>query len=216
LAIRIPADYAVSYVENRRSTQSESRNPTRERILEGAVEAVARHGLAKLEMSDVSTAAGVSRGTLYRYFSSRDELLQALSLREAFRFWEGCLTALQEAPESEERIRLLLLYATRYVRDHAALQRMLETEPAVVLRATQERFPAIRGELLKLIGPLLEPSEPVQTGIVSVDQLVDCWTRLLVSTFLVPSPDPDEMLAGLEGMYRLLKRRTDGAQRSSI
>jgi AcrR family transcriptional regulator len=56
---------------------------TRERILDGAVQAVALHGLSKLGMSDVSRSAGVARGTVYRYFASRDELLNALAAREA-------------------------------------------------------------------------------------------------------------------------------------
>jgi len=44
---------------------------------------VASHGLSKLEMGDVSECAGLSPGTLYRYFSNRDELLAALSVRAA-------------------------------------------------------------------------------------------------------------------------------------
>ena len=55
---------------------------TRERILDGAMAAIARHGLAKLGMSDVSVSAGVSRGTLYRYFPSREELLRDLAVFE--------------------------------------------------------------------------------------------------------------------------------------
>ena len=54
---------------------------TRARILEGAATAVARHGLAKLDMSDVSAISGVSRGTLYRYFPNRDALLAEYAAR---------------------------------------------------------------------------------------------------------------------------------------
>ena len=171
------------------------------------MQALARHGLAKLEMRDVSQSAGVSRGTLYRYFSSRDDLLRSLSLREAYRFWERCLEALQQAPEGEERIRLLLLYATRHVREHAALQRMLETDPGLVLDSIRQQLPAIRGELQRLIGPLLESTQLVQSRVVTVSQLVEWLTRLLISSFLIPSPDPAEMLRGLEAIYRLLTVR---------
>jgi AcrR family transcriptional regulator len=187
--------------------QSSPRNRTRERILEGAVQALARHGLAKLEMRDVSQSAGVSRGTLYRYFSSREDLLRSLTIREAYRFWESCLAALQQAPEGEERIRLLLLYATRHVREHAALQRMLETDPGLVITSIQQQLPAIRGELQRLIGPLLESTQLVQSRIVTVSQLVEWLTRILISSFLIPSPDPAEMLRGLEAIYRLLTVR---------
>src|SRR5262245_35161324 len=55
---------------------------TRERILDGAARALARHGLAKLGMQDVSQQAAVSRGTLYRYFPNRDDLLTTLARHE--------------------------------------------------------------------------------------------------------------------------------------
>ena len=71
-------------------------NPrTRTRILEGALQAIGRHGLAKLGMSDVSEHAGVSRGTLYRYFPSREELLQSLAVAEGERFQRRVSEALR-------------------------------------------------------------------------------------------------------------------------
>ena len=167
------------------------------------MQAVARHGLAKLDMGDVSESARVSRGTLYRYFRSRDDLLTALSVQEAYRFWDRCLKALGAA-EGEDRIRLLLLRANHHVRDHPALQRILETDPALVLRAIQREFPRIRAELDRLIGPLLESTPAVSSGAVGVDQLVDWLTRLMISAFLIPASDPDEMSRGLTAVYQLL------------
>jgi AcrR family transcriptional regulator len=201
------------------------RQRTRERILDGAMVAVARLGLAKLDMSDVSESAGVSRGTVYRYFSNRDDLLTALSVQEAYRFWEACLTALSAAPEGEQRFRLLVDHANRHVREHPALQRILETDPALVLRAVRREFPAIRAELHRLLAPLLEAMAPVAQGAGAeaqragaeaqragaeaqraggVDDVVDWLTRLLISAFLIPDPDPDAMPRGLTAVYRLM------------
>jgi AcrR family transcriptional regulator len=178
---------------------------TRERILNGAIRAVARHGLSKLDMGDVSVSAGVSRGTLYRYFENRDALLDAVSIQEARRFWERCVEALEAAPEGEARIRLLLEHANRHVREHRALQRMLETDPALVLRAVQREFPTIRGELSRLIAPLLAATPAVAGGTVRVDQCVDWLTRLMISAFLIPDPHPDDMTDGITAVFRLLE-----------
>ena len=49
-------------------------NETVNRILDGALRALARRGLRKLSMSDICEEAGISRGTLYRYFKSKDWL----------------------------------------------------------------------------------------------------------------------------------------------
>src|SRR5262245_25545787 len=50
----------------------------RERILRGAARRLATEPRATL--NDLAVEAGLSRATLYRYFTSRDELLRALDL----------------------------------------------------------------------------------------------------------------------------------------
>jgi AcrR family transcriptional regulator len=179
------------------------RQRTRARILAGAATAVARHGLAKLDMSDVSESAGVSRGTLYRYFRGRDDLLAALSVHESLRFWQHCIEGLREAPGSEEGIRLLLLRATRQVAEHPALQRLLETDPALVLGAVQRQFPTIRSQLHEVLAPHLEPASAVRSGLVELDQLVDWLTRILITVFLIPG-EPAETDRSLSALFRLL------------
>lgn len=181
--------------------RADPRERTRRRILAGAAEAVARHGLAKLDMADVSSSAGVSRGTLYRYFGSRHALLDALSLHEALRFWKGCLDALRDAPDAR-RIEMLVLQATRRVHEHAALRRILETDPALVLSALREQFPRIRGQLEQLLAPQLAAASWVRDGVVSERELADWITRLMVSAFLVPAEAPEALARGLNAILQ--------------
>jgi AcrR family transcriptional regulator len=183
------------------SSSPDPRERTRQRILEGAVRAVARHGLAKLDMADVSESAGVSRGTLYRYFAGREALLAELSVHEALRFWRGCLDALAEAP-ARARVEVLLLQATRRVHEHGALRRILETDPALALRAVREQFPRIRGQLERLLAPQLASARWVREGVVSAEELADWITRLMVSAFLVPAERPEALARGLNAILQ--------------
>jgi AcrR family transcriptional regulator len=57
-----------------------------DRILDAAQRLVLRTGARKLSLSDVATLAGVSRPTIYRYFASKEELIDALGKRERRRF----------------------------------------------------------------------------------------------------------------------------------
>lgn len=177
---------------------------TRDRIMEGAATAVARHGLAKLEMRDVSTISGVSRGTLYRYFPSRDALLAGLAQREGLRFKQRMLEAIEEAPPGPERMLVALEHATRHVLEHRALQRLLETDPAFVLGGLRAQFEALKAEFGELLGPLLREVKLVRRGVVTAEELVDWTMRLMVSAFLLPHPHPEEMAGGLTAVYRIL------------
>jgi len=57
-----------------------------DRILDAAQRLVFRTGARKMSLSDVATLAGVSRPTIYRYFVSKEELIDALGKRERRRF----------------------------------------------------------------------------------------------------------------------------------
>src|SRR5882724_4467572 len=129
--------------------------PTRERILDGAARAVARHGLAKLGMHDVSRQAAVSRGTLYRYFPNRDHLLTTLADHEGRRFQARVADEVRRVPAGPARLQVALEYATRHAREHPVLRRILETDPAFVLDSIRARYPAIRTTVHELLAPLL-------------------------------------------------------------
>jgi AcrR family transcriptional regulator len=57
-----------------------------DRILDAAQRIVFRTGARRMSLSDVATLAGVSRPTIYRYFVSKEELIDALGKRERRRF----------------------------------------------------------------------------------------------------------------------------------
>ena len=177
---------------------------TRERILEGAAVAVARHGLAKLDMADVSQTAGVSRGTVYRYFPSRGDLLTQLARREGERLRAGLVEALERAPAGPERILAAFRNGVELVREHRALQRLLETDPAFVLRALRAQLPGIKAQLGPILEPLLADTNLVRRGSASAAQLVDWTLRLMISAYLFPDPHPDEMTRGITAVYRAL------------
>ena len=58
-----------------------STSSTRNRLLEGALEQFNRHGFAKTAMADIAEAAGISRTSLYKHFSNKEDVFKALSER---------------------------------------------------------------------------------------------------------------------------------------
>jgi len=67
----------VALPDGRRSRWTEHRRARREDLVAAAVEAVRRVG-AELAVDDVARSAGVSKTVIYRYFSDKDELIDAV------------------------------------------------------------------------------------------------------------------------------------------
>ena len=103
---------------------------SRERVLAGTFECIARVGIGKTTMEDAARASGVSRATVYRLFpGGRDELLRETVAWEMARFFAHLGAELGPMPDFETFLERALPLARREVRGHAVLQKMLETEP---------------------------------------------------------------------------------------
>jgi AcrR family transcriptional regulator len=72
----------VSIAESRGSDHGD----LTDRILDAAQRLVFRTGARKMSLSEVATLAGVSRPTIYRYFASKEDLIDAMGKRERRRF----------------------------------------------------------------------------------------------------------------------------------
>src|SRR5262249_45844427 len=160
----------------------------------------------KLDMQDVSVTSGVSRGTLYRYFPTRESLLREVAKREGLRFKEQMLAAIAAAPPGAGRVVGALDYATRHLQEHRALQRLLDTDPALVLRQLRRQFTQIATEFHPVLVPLLGELGLVRRGVVSAQLLADWMLRILISIYLLPPEDAEATSRGMAAVYERLSR----------
>jgi AcrR family transcriptional regulator len=83
-------------VEQRTPYAEAARELLRNTLLDAARDGLERRGWAQITMSDIASAAGVSRQTLYKEFGSRDEFAQAFVMREVARFLAAVEGAVNE------------------------------------------------------------------------------------------------------------------------
>jgi AcrR family transcriptional regulator len=103
---------------------------SRERVLAGTYECIARVGIAKTTVEDAARAAGVSRATVYRLFpGGREELLRDTVAWEMARFFARLGVALGPTADFCTFLERALPLAREEVLAHEVLQKVLETEP---------------------------------------------------------------------------------------
>jgi len=134
-------------------------------ILEAAARAFARYGFRKTTMGDVVREAGVARGTVYKHFSDKEELFQAVLGSEAAEVLSAVEAAVAEKETTREKVEAAMLTHLAMVRRKINLLRVTveaigdimsrwhdrheeNTKRAVVLYARIFREGMERGEIV--------------------------------------------------------------------
>jgi AcrR family transcriptional regulator len=153
---------------------------SRQRILAATAEVLGRNGMTKLSLSEVALQAGVSRPTLYRYFADKRELLDAFVVWERQYYERAVADATADLPPCE-RLDAALRVIVEYQQSYPGL-RMIDIEPAQVIRRLSRVIPLMRARLERLAsGP--DPGLAVSTAV-----------RVAISHYLVRSDDDDDFL----------------------
>ncbi|HUJ92476.1 MAG TPA: TetR/AcrR family transcriptional regulator [Gaiellaceae bacterium] len=166
-----------------RSTGSEEK---RRQILDAAVRVFARKGFHTCRVGDIAEEAGVAHGLLYHYFTSKDEVLEAI-FREN---WSVLVDRIEAVEASGETAREQLRHVA------AILLRTWLHQPDVVRVVVREiaRSPVLQeriGELVKPIdvirriiergqrtGEFRADLDPVVAGTIfygGIDELLTAW-----------------------------------------
>ena len=124
----------------RRQAKQPRARETVEAILEAAARILAREGYARANTNRIAQAAGVSVGTVYQYFASKDEICDSLIRSLVARTRAGLLAARHEAAGSfEDGLRALLAAALAAQRHGPELYRALDQAPGgLFLRRLRE------------------------------------------------------------------------------
>jgi AcrR family transcriptional regulator len=156
---------------------------TRDRILAATAEVLGRHGMTKLSLSEVASQAQVSRPTLYRWFASKRDLLDAFVVWER-QYYERAVAEATAGLPPCERLDAALRVIVEYQQSYPGL-RMIDIEPEQVIKRLSRVIPLMRQRLERLAtGP--DASLAVSTAV-----------RVAVSHYLVRSDDDEDFLAQL-------------------
>jgi TetR/AcrR family transcriptional regulator, repressor for uid operon len=154
----------------------------RERILRATFKVLCRSGYGKFNLSDVAAQAGISRPTLYKSFSSKDELLAAFSEFEVRLLREELHRAI-DGHTGRERLDVLLQFLADFYRSYP-MRGLVEIEPGLVLAQLATALPV----LVELIAPVLHGQ------VAEPETVAMALARLSFCHYLVPGYDDNRLL----------------------
>jgi AcrR family transcriptional regulator len=179
---------------------------TASRILTAAFDQAEDFGLRRFTMDDVARRVGVSRVTIYRYFPKKDQLINALLMRELRRFLTKLDAVIEAESTSEAKLSEGLLFCLAFLRAHRVLNRLLRTEPELILPYLTTKadtvVAAARGWIARLIR-----GEVAAGRIALPEQDIEMLAELLVRTVisLVITPETVLPVDSPEGQRRLVE-----------
>jgi AcrR family transcriptional regulator len=163
---------------------AEQREP-RQRILEATYACIARWGISKTTIEDAAREAGMSRASVYRHFpGGREELISATIAWEELSFFGRLYDELHDAPTLEEVLVRGLPFAHRSIVDHEVLQRVLETEPGLLLPKLTVEVTRVTALISGFLVPYLgrEQLDP----LVDVHEAADLLARMVLMYITAP------------------------------
>jgi len=105
-------------------------NEKRDRILQAAERVFTRFGYKKATMQEIAAEAGISKGSIYMFFKSKEELFRTLVRRNVRRGWELIEKAAESESNPREKIRAAMLakliYAQKLVSVKEVSERLFE------------------------------------------------------------------------------------------
>lgn len=177
----------------------ESEQTVRKRILDATFEVIARCGRRKLQLLDVAATAGVSRPTVYRYFGSKDGLLDAFALYEQDNFAAG-IAAATAGLRGADRVDAMLEFIVDYQFSHS-LATLVELEPEYSIAQMVRVLPMMEEGMLRVMSG--DSAEVAAAAVV----------RIAVCHYLVGGGDRAGFLAELRhaaGIEPRRRRRSTG------
>ncbi|CAA0247587.1 TetR/AcrR family transcriptional regulator [Acinetobacter baumannii] len=113
---------------------------TFEAILEAAARILESLGFARFNTNAVAELAGVSIGSLYQYFPSKDALIVELIRRERAELSKRIVKAIQEheATDLKEKLKLIIQAAVKHQLSRPQLARTLEFATELIGKDSEE------------------------------------------------------------------------------
>lgn len=177
------------------TTEAIPPSDTRELIVESAYTCFGKQGLQKATIVDIARTAGVSRSTVYEYFSDKAAIVEACAEHASEQFYREMSRAMDRGRSLEEKLSQAAVFVTQ-ARRAIASEKYFD-EDVISLLLTKDAAVLLR-ECVEFFAPYLSAARltgEVRKGL-DIESAGEWFARILFSLFSTPSStlnmdDPD-------------------------
>jgi AcrR family transcriptional regulator len=191
----------------------------RERLIDVVIELVEERGASALTVAEVATRAGMSPANLYRYFESRDAMIEAV----AERWFQPKVAVMEEVVASDlpARRKLYEFYARRFT----LIRAMWERDPVVFQTycdVGEEHFEVVRsyvdlgdhylGEIVaEAMAEGHFPGLEIDETISLINQMVSCYVNIGQMAMVMPKLSEKKLARIIDALFDGLSAVDRGA-----
>jgi len=177
------------------------------RVLSAARDVFVQAGIQRSTMDDVAKAAGVSRITVYRRFSTKDILVDAVVRWEFRQYFTQFLEDIKAAHTVADRVVVGFVSSLRRMRGNSLIGGLLTAEPGSLVPSMVGRQGQTFANVREFVADQLR-SEQKAGNVASdldvvlvADMLVRVSTSFLVAPSDIVDLDDDERIAALARQF---------------
>jgi AcrR family transcriptional regulator len=132
-----------------------------EQILQAASRTLALHGVKGTSASSIAQQSGVARSTVYRLFSTKQEIMNAMVEYEFRRFFDELYGVVGRLKTIEAVMEQGLMFAHAAVEHHFLLQAILRDDPSVLEPALSASATSIEPVIAEIFRPYLPVTKDI-------------------------------------------------------
>jgi TetR/AcrR family transcriptional regulator, fatty acid metabolism regulator protein len=157
-------------------------------LLDAAVKVIAQHGYHRTRVADIAREAGVADGTVYIYFSKKEDILISLFQVMMARFVDGLRLKLELCDDANDKLKAIIIYHLTTLENRPDQAKVTQIELRQIDQEINEGISQPLLAYFKLIEEVIEGGKKqglyrqdldVRTArkviFGAVDEVVTCW-----------------------------------------
>lgn len=192
---------------------------TRDTIIAGAWVCIQERGLQRASIAEIARQSGVSRGTVYQYFTDKSELVEAVVAGVSAAIFERMGKAMTHGNDLRSQLALAASYVARTRRPLHSGQKQFDEAATAMVLADQS------GEMLRISAEFFEPYVEAARVRGEIRRDIDSraaaewFARIMISLYTTPSrvldlDDPDVVARFVADHFSIVEAPTTSVTRT--